>query len=238
MASRRSPCRPVALALALALSAGACGSSTSTSSSGTADATEPTLAVVDADTVSGLQRTPALEVGGVTLPEVTPGSEGPFTMRAEPGRALFVFFGYTNCPDVCPTTLFDLKKALQAIGPEGERVDVAFVTVDPARDTPEAMTGFLQHFVTSYHALRTEDPAELQRAESAFLASSDVTTAADGTVEVAHTGTTYLVDPDGTVLVEWSFGTKPEVLANDLRLLLAQIPTAEGTEPADAATTS
>lgn len=228
--------RVVGLTVGIAIVAAACGSSPSTS--GTADTTEPTVAVVETDTVSGLQRSPALEVGGVTLPEVTPGREGPFAMRAQPGRALFVFFGYTNCPDVCPTTLFDLKKALAAIGPEGERVDVAFVTVDPARDTPEAMTGFLSHFVTRYHALRTDDPAELQRAEQAFLASSTVTTADDGAVEVSHTGTSYLVDPDGTVLVEWSFGTKPEVLANDLRLLLAGIPAAGGTPTADETTTS
>lgn len=222
----------------LLLGATACGGSSTTTSTaaGNGSATDSTLAIAESDTVSGLQRTPPLQVGDVSLPEVTPGNEGTFTFRAQPGRVLFVFFGYTNCPDVCPTTLFDLKKALAALGPEGERVDVAFVTVDPERDSPKILGNFLAHFVTRYHALRTEDPAELQRAEDAFLATSSVTRNPDGEVEVTHSGTHYLVDETGTVLVEWSFGTKPEVLANDLRLLLAKIPPSTGTSLASGAT--
>jgi protein SCO1/2 len=237
---RRGPARLVAAgALSTVLVLSACGSSSSTTQ--TADTpgetTESTMAIAKSDTVSGLVRPDPLQVGDVTLPDVTPGNEGTFAFKAQPGRALFVFFGYTHCPDVCPTTLFDLKKALGAIGPEADKVDIAFVTVDPERDTGEEMSTFLNHFVDGAHAIRTEDALALQQAQDQFLVTSSVVKTPDGEIEVSHSGTSFLVDANGQVMVEWTFGTKPEVLANDLQLLLAQLPPA-GTNSADAATTS
>jgi protein SCO1/2 len=173
--------------------------------------------------VQGLQRTPPLDVSSVTLPEVHAGApDQPFTMKADPGKLLFVYFGYTHCPDLCPTTMADLRKALKQLGPDASRIQTAFVTVDPQRDTADVLPGYLTSFVADAHALRTEDLAALKAAEDKFAASSSLTPNGDGTYEVAHTASSAIVDQNGKVVAEWPFGTSPEVMASDLRLLLAQ----------------
>jgi protein SCO1 len=205
----------MALVMALTLVLTACGAST-TGSSGT-DVPSGT------GKLEGLQRNPPLQVGTVTLPAVKPGQpDQPFPMRAQPGELLAVYFGYTSCPDLCPTTLSDLRKALKQLGDDARRIDTAFVTVDPQRDTPEVLDMYLSSFLTRYHALRTEDPAALRAAEEPFLASSTITPRADGTYDVSHTAVTALVDKNGTVVLEWPFGVSPETMANDLAILLRQ----------------
>lgn len=172
-------------------------------------------------TITGLQRPEPLDVSGVTVTEVTGGAEqGDFRFLADPGEVLLVYFGYTSCPDVCPSTLADLRTARQQLGPDGERLDLAMVTVDPDRDTPELLDRYVGSFAERYHALRPVDAAELEAAEDAFLASSTVTTTDEGRVEVSHTGTVYAVDSSGRVLVEWAFGTPWRAIADDLRVLL------------------
>jgi len=161
-------------------------------------------------------------VGDVVLPEVSlNGPDRPFSFRAEPGRLLVVYFGYTSCPDVCPTTLSDLRKALSALGEDARRVDVAFVSVDPSRDSAAVLVPYLQYFARSGHALRPHTQAELAQAERAFGATSSVDTRDDGTVEVMHSALTSVVDASGRVRVVWDFGTKPESMTRDLKLLLA-----------------
>jgi len=173
----------------------------------------------------GIVRDEPLEVGAVTVTDVT--SEGDyaehdpvFTMKAQPGRLLVVYFGYTNCPDLCPTTLAALKGARTVIGDSGDRFDVAMVTVDPARDTAEVLNGYLASFGDLFHALRPASDDELASAEEPFLASSSVVTGDDGKVEVGHSATAYVVDDRGTVLVEWPFGIGKDGMANDLKILL------------------
>ncbi len=179
----------------------------------------PTTTVAE---FAGLTRAEPIQVGAVTLPEVTTGTAGgPFAFKAAPGELLIVYFGYTSCPDVCPTTLANLRVAREELGPAAEGIDLAMVTVDPDRDTPEVLSGYLSSFADRYHALRTTDRAELQAAEDAFGASSSVTTTDDGEIEVAHSGTTYVVDDQGRVLVEWPFGVSADEMTSDLRLLLA-----------------
>lgn len=202
----------VAVALGLLVALAGCGSDATTAS--TSDATtEPSI--------EGLVRDEPLQVGEATLPEVAPdGSEAPFAFRAPDGGLLFVAFGYTYCPDVCPTTLSDLRKALAQLEPaDAARVSAAFATVDPDRDTAEVLTGYLSSFVEDGHALRTDDPAALEAAEDAFGVTSSVVER-DGQVEVAHTGRSFIVDDQGDVVVEWAFGTGPDAMANDLQLLL------------------
>lgn len=220
--STTARCRGLIVAALLtgALLLAGCGSDTSSrSTASTAMGTE----------VLGIQRDQPLDVSAVTLPEVAAGApDEPFTMKAADGKLLFVYFGYTHCPDLCPTTLADLRKALTQLDAEdAARVQVAFVTVDPDRDTAANLGPFLASFVTGAHALRTTDAAQLRSAEDAFLASSTVTTGSDGTVEVSHTAISYLVDSQGRVVDEMPFGTTPDAMANDIRLLLAtQGPTA------------
>jgi len=161
-------------------------------------------------------------VGDIVLPEVSVnGPDRPFSFRAEPGRLLVVYFGYTSCPDVCPTTLSDLRQALGALGSDAGRVDVAFVSVDPRRDSAAVLVPYLQYFARAAHAVRPHTQAELARAERAFGASSSVATLDDGTVEVMHSALTSVVDASGRVRVVWDFGTKPGSMTEDLRLLLA-----------------
>ena len=171
--------------------------------------------------LTGMVREPAPDVGGVVLPYEANGGRD-FTTRAEPGRLLLVYFGYTSCPDVCPTTLADLRTAVQGLGDEGERVDVAIITVDPDRDVPERVTNYLHAFFDDGHALRTGDPAQLAAAADRYGAAYEVTTTADGSVEVAHSAFLYVVDSAGRILVQWPFGTLSEDMKNDLAYLFAE----------------
>lgn len=173
-------------------------------------------------TLEGLTRTSPLTVGSVQLPDVTTGAKTTaFPFRAPPGEILLAYFGYTNCPDVCPTTLADVRDALGRLGSaKASRVELAMTTVDPARDTPEILNAYVGSFLRRFRVLRTQDAMELRTAEDAFGASSSVTTTTDGRIDVTHTGTLYAVTADGTVAVEWPFGTTVDSLTNDLNLLL------------------
>ena len=176
----------------------------------------------DTGTLVGLVRDEPLEVGSVSMTEERLGLDPqPFTFVAAPGELLVVFFGYTYCPDICPTSLSDLRAALRRLGTDAALIDVAFVTIDPERDTIDRLDAFLASYVDRYHALRTVDATELSRVKDAFLASSSVTTNEDGQVEVSHTATTYVVDDTGRVVDELPFGVGADGMENDLRILLA-----------------
>ncbi len=143
-----------------------------------------------------------------------------FTFRAAPGGLLLVTFGYVSCPDICPATLANLRRALTSLGPDSSRVEVAFVTVDPARDSAAVLAPYLHSFIPAGHPLRPDTQAQLARAESAFNALSSVTRQPDGSVEVSHTPLSYLVGDRGELLLTWDFGTPPADLAADLRRML------------------
>ena len=175
----------------------------------------------DPDTYSGYVVDPPVKVDTVSLP-IADGS-GEFPMVAQPGGLEVVYFGYTFCPDVCPTTMADLRKALAELpAEEAERIGVVMVTIDPARDTAEVLDGYVSNFVEDGVSLRTDDDAALRAATDAFGANYEVTTNAEGDVEVAHTGELYAVDDTGTVVMQWPFGTSYESLARDLRSLLGE----------------
>lgn len=167
----------------------------------------------------GAVRTPPLQVDSVTLSS----ADGDrVALRAADDGLLLVYFGYTSCPDVCPTTMADISAALLDLPSDlSDRVTVAMVTVDPERDTGEVLSGYLSHFFSRGIALRTDDPAELKRAASAFGVQWEVADHAPGDpYDVAHTAITYVVDDRGTVVVEWPFGFESEAMASDLTLLL------------------
>jgi protein SCO1/2 len=169
--------------------------------------------------LAGYVRDPAPQVDEVALPDVSRGGE-PTELRADDGRLLVVYFGYTNCPDICPTTLADLRAALARMDPEqAGLVDLAMVTVDPARDT-DTLAAYVQSFVDGAHALATDDDALLQQAAGPFGVTYAVTTGAGGEVEVAHSTQLYAVDDQGRLAITWPFGTTAEDLAGDLEQLL------------------
>jgi len=170
---------------------------------------------------AGIVRTPSPNVGSVSLPDVTANSAD-FFFRAQPGELLVVYFGYTSCPDICPTTLADLRRALGDLEAEADRVEVAMVTIDPDRDLPEVVISYTQAFFPEGHAIRSSDGDSLRKAADAFGVSYDVRTNEEGSVEVEHSAFLYVIGDDGSLRLQWPFGIKSVDIAKDLDVLLAQ----------------
>ena len=171
----------------------------------------------------GLTRDPPPQVDGVELPDIAAGG-APFAFRAPADGLLVVYFGYTNCPDVCPTTMADLKLALEDVGDDAERVEVAMVTVDPARDTP-VLAAYIQSFFPGAHAIATDDQSALQSVAGPFGVSYEVRTAPDGEIQVGHSSNLFAVDDAGRLVLTWSVGggegtARADDLAGDIRQLL------------------
>ena len=172
----------------------------------------------DERALSGFVRTPPPDMTAALLPDVSHGGDT-FEMRAAEDGVLVVYFGFTSCPDVCPTTLADLRKALRSLGDDAANVTVAMVTIDPERDSAEILTGYVQSFITGAHGLRSGDDAELRAAADVFGADYDVSVNDEGDYEVSHTAHLYAMDDEGLLQVTWAFGTVPEAIANDLEIL-------------------
>jgi protein SCO1/2 len=171
--------------------------------------------------LSGFVRSPLPSVADVVLPDVSEGGV-PFEMRAPEGELLLVYFGYTACPDVCPTTLADLKKAFKELGDDAENVTLAMETIDIERDVDDLITAYVQSFIPDAHALRAPDDETLRAAADAFGADYGVTVSDDGVYDVIHTAHTYAVNDQGQILVTWAFGTEAELIAKDIKLLLKE----------------
>jgi protein SCO1/2 len=161
---------------------------------------------------------PAPQVDAVALPDLSRGGE-PFELRAQPGGLLIVYFGYTNCPDICPTTMSDVRTALRQLGDDADKVAVAMVTIDPDRDTP-VLADYVSSFVEGGHALATADAAELRAVADPFGVSYLVEANAAGEIEVTHTTQLYVVDDAGLLALTWQFGVTADDLADDLEQLL------------------
>lgn len=169
--------------------------------------------------LAGMVRSPVANVADVSLPAVSHGGAD-FSMRAADGHLLVVYFGYTSCPDICPTTMADLRRAVVDLGDDADLVDVAFVTVDPVHDTAERMTVYIQRFFEDGVALRTVDQDILAAAARAFGAGYEVTVNAQGFTDVQHTAFLYAIDSDGTIQVQWPFGMTSQDINHDIAYLL------------------
>lgn len=222
--------RIVGLACAAVLALAACGSDEPRTAS--TDASAP--ATTGERVLAGIVRDPAPSVDANPVPSLTnPGTDVVF--RGEPGGYQAVYFGYTNCPDVCPTTMADWTIALRRLPEDiSSRIDTVMVTVDPERDN-ELLTGYVQSFVPDAEAAGTLDPDVLAAAAEPFGASYSVTTDDDGDVEVAHSGFLYFVDDQGKLLVTWPFGISSQDMAADVEQLVAAGGDAAGT-PGEATT--
>jgi protein SCO1/2 len=171
--------------------------------------------------LSGFVRDPLPSVAHIALPDG--GADGePFNMVAPEGELLLVYFGYTECPDICPTTLADLKKAFAQLGDDAERLTLAMETIDIERDTDDIITAYVQSFIPDAHGLRARDDETLRAAADTFGADYSVEITDEGVYEVMHTAHTYAVNDEGLILVTWAFGTEPETIAQDIRLLLRE----------------
>lgn len=176
----------------------------------------------DAPRLKGMVQTPPLEVAAVRLPSAPSGT--PVAMQAPPDELYLVYFGYTSCPDICPTTMSDLRVALDDLPDDlAARVTVAMVTVDPDRDTGEVLSGYLGHFFDRSLALRTADATELRQAADVFGVQWEVEAHEPGEpYGVSHTAITYVVDDTGTVVVQWPFNFDTRSMTSDLRTLLRE----------------
>lgn len=137
------------------------------------------------------------------------------------GKVVAVFFGYTHCPDVCPTTLSDFAAALQQLGPQAARVQVIFVTVDPERDTPELLREFVPAFNPSFLGMYgdAETLRRLARDYKVVYQKTAVKAADDYLID--HSAGTYVYDPQGRLRLLMPYGSTPDAIAQDLKTLLA-----------------
>jgi protein SCO1/2 len=136
------------------------------------------------------------------------------------GKAMVIFFGYTQCPDICPTTLAAMRQAMDLLGPEADRVQVLFVTVDPERDTPEVLADYVPWFDPRFRGLRG-DAAQTLAVAREFRVFFSKVPAQSGGYSIDHTATSYAYDPRGRLRLLIRHGETPEHIAADLRLLLA-----------------
>jgi protein SCO1/2 len=136
------------------------------------------------------------------------------------GKVVVVAFGFTHCPDVCPTTLSDFASALKRLGAERDRVQVLFVTVDPARDTQQLLREYVPAFDPTFLGLRGDAAAteKVTRDFKVYAHKREGKGGADYTVD--HTAQSFVFDPQGRVRLVLGYGVEAEKIASDLRLLL------------------
>ncbi len=138
------------------------------------------------------------------------------------GKVVVVFFGYTQCPDVCPTSLQELAEVKQLLGAEGERLQGIFVTLDPERDQPEMLKAYMESFDPSFVALRgtPEQTAAIAKDFKIFYKKVEGPTPQSYTLD--HSAGSYVYDTQGRLRVYERYGSGPQLLAADVRTLLAE----------------
>ncbi len=137
------------------------------------------------------------------------------------GKIVLLFFGYTFCPDVCPTTMLELKKAMDILGPEkASKVQVIMISVDPERDTPDRVDAYAKNFNPNFIGL-TGTPDEIAEVATMYgiYYEKEEGTAATGYL-VSHTATVTVVDQEGYVRLLFRYGMPPEEIASDLAYML------------------
>ncbi|WP_233196087.1 SCO family protein [Trinickia soli] len=135
-------------------------------------------------------------------------------------KAVVLFFGYTHCPDVCPTTMAELAQALQQLGPDAKRVQVLFVTVDPERDTPQVLSQYVQAFNPSFVGLRPSDAQLAKVAKDFRVYYAKVPGASPDSYTMNHTAASYVFDPSGKLRLFVRDGQGAQPWVHDLKLLL------------------
>ncbi|RIL08414.1 hypothetical protein DCC79_13870 [bacterium] len=155
----------------------------------------------------------------------------PFELRSTRGKATLVFFGFTHCPDVCPTTMSKLAAALAALGEDGDRVAVVFISVDPERDTPEAIQAYLEAFDPRIVGVTGTLP-ELEAVAASFGVRffkeypqgtpEDPADLAAADYSMAHSATVFLIDTVGQMRASFLEPYAPDDVAHDVRVVLAE----------------
>jgi protein SCO1/2 len=141
------------------------------------------------------------------------------TLQDFRGKAVVLFFGFTHCPDVCPTTLAEISQAVKQLGPDGERVQVLFVTVDPERDKPEALAKYVTAFDPRFLGLYGDAEATRRTAQEFKIYYEKRKTGDSYSVD--HSGQSYVIDPQGRLRLLVRPDRIGADLANDLKTLLS-----------------
>ena len=137
------------------------------------------------------------------------------------GKAVVMFFGYTQCPDVCPTTLTEMQQVMTLLGPKSDKVQVLFVTVDPDRDTAAILKQYVPSFDSRFLGLRPADEAALEKVTKDFkIYYKKVPGSSPGSYTMDHSAGSYAFDPEGRLRLYIKHAQGPETLAHDLKELL------------------
>lgn len=146
----------------------------------------------------------------------------PRTLDDFRGKVITVFFGYTQCPDVCPTTLTTMSEVMRRLGSDADRVQVLFVTVDPERDTQALLANYVPAFDARFLGLRgsLDETAAVAKDFRTFYQKSGDTSGSNYTVD--HAAGTYIFDPQGRARLYVKHGETAENIAADIRVLLAE----------------
>ena len=136
------------------------------------------------------------------------------------GKAVVVFFGYTQCPDVCPTTLGEIAQAKKLLGPDGDKVQGVLITVDPERDTPAILKAYVGNFGPDFIALRGTPEPTAAVAKDFKVYYKKAETKKPGSYLMDHSAASYIYDPQGRLRLYSRYGSGPQALADDLRLLM------------------
>jgi protein SCO1/2 len=152
-----------------------------------------------------------------------PDAEGRLrTLKDFASRAVVVFFGYTQCPDVCPTTLAEVAQAKQLLGADGSRVQAVFVTLDPERDTAEVLKAYMRNFDPGFVALRGTPEQIAALAKDFKVYYKKVEGKTPGSYTMDHSAASFVYDPKGRLRLYTRYGGGAQMLADDLKLLLKE----------------
>lgn len=144
------------------------------------------------------------------------------TLKDFKGKAVVIFFGYTQCPDVCPTSLSELAQAKRLLGPDGPRLQGLFVSLDPERDTPEIMKNYMASFDPSFLALYAAPNALQELAKNYRIYYKKIPGSTPNTYTLDHSAGSYVYDPKGRLRLYHRYGSGAQLLSDDIRALLKE----------------
>jgi protein SCO1/2 len=168
-------------------------------------------------------------MGGVSKVAQPAAVGGPFALTDQNGKTVtdkslkgkptLIFFGYTHCPDVCPTSLFEISEVLRTMGKDADKVNAYFISVDPERDTPATMKDYLSSFDPHLEGL-SGDPAETTKVLTSYRVYAKKVPTKDGDYTMDHTALIYLMDRDGRFVAPFNLKRTPEEAAAELKRYL------------------
>ncbi|RTE89833.1 MULTISPECIES: SCO family protein [Bradyrhizobium] len=168
-------------------------------------------------------------MGGISKVAQPAAIGGPFQLTDQNGKAVtdkslkgkptLIFFGYTHCPDVCPTSLFEISEVLRVMGKDADKVNAVFISVDPERDTPATIKEYLSSFDPHLEGL-SGDPAEIAKVITSYRVYAKKIPTKDGDYTMDHTALIYLMDRDGRFVSPFNLKRTPEEAAADLKKYL------------------